>query len=290
MVYGSAIKNPLTIIAIFAGIAEISGTAVLPFVSSDNQRLYIYFLIFFPSLLVSLFFWTLNCNHSVLYAPSDWKDEANFFRKFSSISEKEEKEKIEEEVREVIRLPVNDSTLIVEEGEEISREGLTEKTTETATDISATSMADQKKNISLKGFRDRYALYSFAEEFGIRKVEAATGLSFRRNVRFEPDSSPAIVFDGMAVVNDQIHVVEVKRFVNFKGFPDSIDYFMHRVKIASQDFKANNKIMMLHIVLVTGEKLDKKQIELVKNRLSKYDISYKLYNYSIEDVENTTYD
>ena len=35
------IKNPLTVIAIFAAIAEISGTTVLPFIESENQGIYI---------------------------------------------------------------------------------------------------------------------------------------------------------------------------------------------------------------------------------------------------------
>ncbi|PLY58472.1 hypothetical protein HBH1_03263 [Herbaspirillum sp. BH-1] len=73
-----AIKNPLTIIAIFAGIAEISGTLVLPHIAPDNQRLYIYFLMSFPSILVLIFFGTLNFNHRVLYAPSDFQYEENF--------------------------------------------------------------------------------------------------------------------------------------------------------------------------------------------------------------------
>ncbi|RLJ98821.1 hypothetical protein C8N27_2730 [Tenacibaculum discolor] len=36
------IKNPLTIIAIFAGIAEVSGTLVLPFIVDENQLLFIF--------------------------------------------------------------------------------------------------------------------------------------------------------------------------------------------------------------------------------------------------------
>lgn len=72
------IKNPLTIVAIFAGIVEISGTVVLPKISEANQQLYIYFLIFFPVYLVSLFFYTLNKNHKVLYAPSDFKNDESF--------------------------------------------------------------------------------------------------------------------------------------------------------------------------------------------------------------------
>jgi hypothetical protein len=85
------IKNPLTIIAIFAGIAEVSGTIVLPFVAVQNQQLFIWFLILFPSILVIAFFTTLNFNNKVLYAPSDYKDEGNYLlsNKYSVITQSE---------------------------------------------------------------------------------------------------------------------------------------------------------------------------------------------------------
>ena len=54
------VKNPLTVIAMFAAIAEISGTIVLPFVDAALQGLYIWFLMLFPTLLVGAFFVTLN--------------------------------------------------------------------------------------------------------------------------------------------------------------------------------------------------------------------------------------
>ena len=88
------VKNPLTVIAIFAAIAEISGTTVLPFIASEHQGTYIWFLMLFPFLLVISFFLTLNFNHRVLYAPSDYKDEKHFFGK---ASEDEIKEKVEHE-------------------------------------------------------------------------------------------------------------------------------------------------------------------------------------------------
>lgn len=72
------IRNPLTVIAMFAGIAEVSGTVVLPFVDKSNQFLFICFLISFPLMLVLSFFLTLNFNNKVLYAPSDYKDERNY--------------------------------------------------------------------------------------------------------------------------------------------------------------------------------------------------------------------
>jgi len=72
------VKNPLSVIAIFAGIAEISGTGVLPFITPENQSLYIWFLMSFPFTLILLFFATLNWNHKALYAPSDYNSDASF--------------------------------------------------------------------------------------------------------------------------------------------------------------------------------------------------------------------
>lgn len=76
------IKNPLTIIAIFAGIAEVSGTLVLPFIADENQLIFIYFLIIFPSILIVVFFITLNFNNKALYAPSDFQNEENYIKIF----------------------------------------------------------------------------------------------------------------------------------------------------------------------------------------------------------------
>jgi hypothetical protein len=37
------IKNPLTVIAIFAALAEVSGTVVLPFLDKETQHVYVWF-------------------------------------------------------------------------------------------------------------------------------------------------------------------------------------------------------------------------------------------------------
>lgn len=63
--------NPISIIAMFAALCEASATAVLPHLDEKNRQVYIWFLIIFPSVLVVLFFLTLNFNHHVLYAPRD---------------------------------------------------------------------------------------------------------------------------------------------------------------------------------------------------------------------------
>lgn len=63
--------NPITIIAIFAALAEASATGVLPYLGEQDRKIYIWFLIAFPSALVVMFFLTLNFNHKALYMPPE---------------------------------------------------------------------------------------------------------------------------------------------------------------------------------------------------------------------------
>ena len=73
-----AINNPLTIIAIFAGLSEIAFTTSLGLVEKSLQNIFIWFVMGFPTLLIVLFFLTLNFNSKTLYSPSDYKNEENF--------------------------------------------------------------------------------------------------------------------------------------------------------------------------------------------------------------------
>ncbi|MFB6344100.1 hypothetical protein ACE1ET_20445 [Saccharicrinis sp. FJH62] len=72
------INNPLTIIAIFAALAEVNATVSLGLIPESLQGIFIWFVLGFPTFLVAGFFITLNFNPKVLYAPSDFKDEQNF--------------------------------------------------------------------------------------------------------------------------------------------------------------------------------------------------------------------
>lgn len=63
------ISNPLTVIAIFAMLTETSAAVSLPYIDRDNQNIYVWFLIIFPSILITFFFLTLNFNNKSLYTP-----------------------------------------------------------------------------------------------------------------------------------------------------------------------------------------------------------------------------
>lgn len=69
------VNNPLTVIAIFSMLTEASAAASLPYIDSENQKIYVWFLIVFPSFLITLFFLTLNFNNKTLYTPADFTKE-----------------------------------------------------------------------------------------------------------------------------------------------------------------------------------------------------------------------
>jgi len=72
------VRNPLTIVAIFAGVTEISGSVILPLMAQPQQGTFLWFVMLFPFTLLILFFLTLHKNHKVLYAPSDFRDDKSF--------------------------------------------------------------------------------------------------------------------------------------------------------------------------------------------------------------------
>ncbi len=72
------INNPLTLIGVFAGLAELAGTGVLPLLDGRTQAIFIWYVMGFPVLLVLLFFVTLLWKAQVLYGPSDYRQEENF--------------------------------------------------------------------------------------------------------------------------------------------------------------------------------------------------------------------
>lgn len=72
------VANPLSVVGVFSGLAEVSAVSVLPFLSENMQAIFINYVIWFPVLIVLCFFLTLNFNNSVLYAPSDYANEKIF--------------------------------------------------------------------------------------------------------------------------------------------------------------------------------------------------------------------
>jgi CheY-like chemotaxis protein len=76
-------RNPLGIIALFIVLVYGLASSVSIFSSSmtaAEREPIIYFLVIFPVIVLAVFAWLVSCHSEKLFAPSDFKDEANYIR------------------------------------------------------------------------------------------------------------------------------------------------------------------------------------------------------------------
>lgn len=113
------VKNPLGIVALFISliysIANLLLGATASTLSADERHPLILFIVFFPVLVLGVFYFLVSRHHGKLYAPGDYKDDKSFLR---TLSPEEQETKIQREVSDAI--PQGDSALSTEQSRSIS--------------------------------------------------------------------------------------------------------------------------------------------------------------------------
>ena len=252
------IKNPLTIIAIFAAITEISGTVVLPSITDANQTVYVWFLMIFPILLIALFFLTLNFNHKVLYAPSDYKNEDNFLRSLPRATYNEKELKLEAEVLEEQSVTEQAQTEAVPPSEDRSMELMPTK-------LPSTPVPIQENR--LREIRTRHML---AEELIFKKLAIEVPHTIDREIRIGI-AKDSYIFDGIFLDDSTITIVEVKYLrLGFLSTPHMYQV-LQRIQNAlkTSPFKAGAKFRLL-LVLVSDEAGLPSNLDKVNARIDRF--------------------
>ena len=214
----STVKNPLTVIAIFAGTAEISGTAILPLLGAESQQTYIWFLMLFPLLLIIFFFLTLNWNHKVLYAPSDFTNEDNFVNILQKPSIQETLSKIESDLVDNEDSSIENTT--ENESDKKIIDNHSEKNTE---NVSNSSKVNRKKDAILVRdiSRKRMQEAQMAELLVLNKLEQELNIPIQREMMIKIGASK-IIFDGVVQIGSSLTGIEVKYVRNKNTFNSSI--------------------------------------------------------------------
>lgn len=267
------IKNPLTIIAIFAAIAEISGTVVLPFIAPANQATYVWFLIIFPILLIVLFFLTLNFNHKVLYAPSDYQNEDNFLRSLPRATLAEKVLKIEAEIAEEEREP----------------EALPQSDKIPKPAVGETTSAARDDSISYQSFvrRSAQASYMLAEELIFRKLSNEFSAEIQREVKLG-SLGGRYIFDGIVRDKGTTTVIEVKflrhGFMPSMQLRDTLSRIQQASKLLPAEQTANFRVLL---ALASDESIERQsriaeQIDRYRNEFP-FPIEIRFYN--LADLE-----
>jgi hypothetical protein len=208
------VKNPLSVIAIFAGIAEISGAAVLPHISPENQQLYIWFLMSFPFALIILFFITLNWNYKVLYAPSDFQNEENFVNlqkaSFSETLSKLKDEVFEENSEENDDMPIEplpEAAVGVESFKEtVSKSELKLEVGQ----FSTKEEREEQRQIVRKLNRLRMREERAVERLLLDKIQNDLNVTIERDMKFEA-AGRRTMFDGVIRNGNNITAIEARR-------------------------------------------------------------------------------
>lgn len=316
------IKNPLTVISVFAGIAEISGTAVLPFIDIQNQATYIWFLMLFPPFLVGIFFATLNWNHKALYAPSDYQNEDNFINPLGKSTSQERVLKLEEEVNEVVSditittkpyepsahsndapLAADDHGNAMPELSEVHHNIIAE-TRPTYTNNNTQDPPTKKHITNSHGAlldlphssdittsrleRSRLtADIKITEDLAIQRVEELTGLNFARNAKFSTSTGRNILFDAACLGSRHLSALEVKLFRTSYYNRARIDKILNDCQIIVDEGLFNTQNFTLYLVIVTtteDTELQRLHDKILKH-VQDYNFDVQLHIMTMQDLE-----
>ena len=78
------VKNPLVLIAVFAGVSEVAMAFTLIKLPEAIQGIFVWFVMGFPLVLVLGFFFVLYRKPAVLFSPSDYKKEEMYLESIAN--------------------------------------------------------------------------------------------------------------------------------------------------------------------------------------------------------------
>lgn len=255
-------KNPLGIIGLF--IVLVYGFACLVFglsgahLEKDESLILTWFIVSFPVLILATFYRLVTAHHRKLYAPGDFRDEANFNSAVTPLSEKAIATKQEEEIKRI-----------------------------ESSERSATEPREFVKRQELL-IRSSYA---DAEKLGFLAIENELGKAVQKHVSVKIGDKD-IEFDGFLIEGTKIHIIEIKYYSrpNFKReFLESILFRASEVFI-SRLFEADEKLRVTDAVLwiVFVVEFDKAALpnfeRAIEHALKSNLISFTLKFFHIDDL------
>lgn len=266
------IKNPLTVIAIFAALAEVSGTVVLPILDPETQKIYVWFLMGFPIFLVALFFYVLYQKHHVMYAPTDFKDDKTFKELFENSSGSAKVEKINSETEDLLVEPI---------GADIQDS--------TAAPAQPTSPAAISAAETLRRTFQGNGL--LAEELVVAKLSKNMGLKFERNLAVK-GLSPKVVFDAVATSEDRAVVVEV-RFTRQGMMPQALrEEYFERVLRFAKTLPEERRSSIEYVFALATDTEDEEKLKRMERTLERvyataqeYPFKTYVHLYQMKDLE-----
>ncbi|ALG52958.1 hypothetical protein FORC6_2632 [Vibrio parahaemolyticus] len=237
----------------------------------------------FPFTLIALFFITLNWNHKVLYAPSDFKDEDHFVNILQKASLKDQIEVFGEKANEDagdIEPEVEDSREIEASGQEplISRDAHLSDNEHPL--VTAIQLAEADSGVSNRETRELHrklmaAVHrtsrrdsEMAEKLVLEKLENELGVKIETDMKFE-FGSRRYVFDGVARAGNKLTAVEVRFMRDMKmGMDNMFIRSLDRVEELYSSLSEAQREEFSFIFAIVTDNLDERRLEAIKKRVS----------------------
>lgn len=280
----STVKNPLTVIAIFAGTAELSGTAILPLLESQSQQTYIWFLMLFPLILILLFFATLNWNHKVLYAPSDFSNEDNFVNLLKKPSIQETIDANLKNEEELTENEKEEEPTAKDEPEEPLTRKKKKFSGDTATEIR--TKEDRQKSAETLSQLNRHRIREgqMAELMVLQKLEQELKTSVQREMKLEVGGT-SFIFDGVVLKDSKFIGIEVKYFrhrnaLNAATWQNLMNRFS---RIYNGLSKSEQNSFSIIFAIVTDEPTDEVK-SFISNKLSDLEFPVDIRVYDFDEL------
>jgi hypothetical protein len=267
---GNIIKNPLTIIAIFAGIVEVGSNTVLPFLTSENQSTYIWFLMLFPFVLVLIFFFILYNKHHVLYAPSDFNDEKNFNELLYNTRKSTTKE-VDTKIKNEIQILNEQSKKLEEQVEKNKKEPAS---------INLDTKFEKFNNL-IKNKRD---LLVSLETKLLENFSFINNYNIKRNITLETREGKLIT-DGFIKNENNINIIEVKILSKFILSRHIIKMFIERKNSVLEIISKEHNLTLSFVILIPDNVLIdrfKKFEDYLNDKYSNFNI--KIYPNIINEI------
>ncbi len=280
------VKNPLSVIAIFAGIAEISGTMVLPHISPENQETFIWFLMTFPFSLVVLFFITLNWNYKVLYAPSDFKDEEHFVR-LTKATQSDLINKFNEDFSDSIDDSKGDiatETL----GFHISSKDVERFVGNSVMKASTGKIRTKEERLKHKEIRRSISKLQLTESYlmadmVLNKIESKLGQVIERDMVFEKGGQ-RFPFDGVIKNGENITAIEIKVFNKNTLNADGWNRFVSRFDSFYSSLSDTEKKGFSLVLGFATEEPTEEMKNMLERRLANAKFNYFLEIYQVDEL------
>ena len=295
---GNIIKNPLTIIAIFAGIVEIGSNTVLPFLTPENQSTYIWFLMIFPFILVLIFFYILYNKHHVLYAPSDLNDEKIFNEILYNTRKSTQKEvdtKINNEIQIINEVSEKAELEKVEKVEKVEQVEQVEQvsTTIVSSAIEASTNGYSTINLNTKHEKFLNILKNNREKLVNLESKLLDDFALINNHRVEKNivleiTDNKLLVDGFIRNRNNINIIEVKFLHKSVVFLPLIDRYIEQNGNILQKISIENNVELSFVIMTTEDSLINRyrRWENLVNAKYKY-INLKIYPQIVEEINES---